>query len=327
MKKKIISVLLFFTIGLVFAGCGTKEFVEQDTEQIVLEESETVIETEMGTETDITFVEPGGRITSGLGAVYDGKLYYAVAEGGCHTGIIERNLSTGEEHEVVSNEDTNGFSYLSVYDGYIYCVWDKYRGTDSKDYQIYRFSLEDFSGEYLVDGCRPVVADRNIYYWNFEWNANGDYQTATLYQFDIDTMETFETGVFGGISVGNVDGYSYNGIYDYYYLDGKIYVGISYEELGDYEESTGLYLCKDDAEKGVIVFDMDGKKLNQSEYGIEYLPASSDCSMYGMDMIIHQSEIVGGGRMIVGYSGENEILSYVDLNGDITTLQTWMPAE
>ena len=331
-KRLIVTLILISTISLSITGCKSEESAEpKNTQSVVVQtdsedsECETEIVTE--TETENVFTEPEGRITSGMGAINDGKLYYAIAGDGCHTGIIERDLSTGEETEVVSNENTNGFSYLSVYDGYIYCVWNKGNGSDSDNNQIYRFSLDDFSGEYLTDGDMPIVAEHKVYYWNTEWDNDGISATATLYQCDVNTTEISDVGTFGGTAYGIANGYRYDGIYDYYYLDGKIYVGISYEELGDYDESAGLYTFKENAQKGVTVFDLNGNELDQSTYGIEYLNYDSDSSSYGMDVIIGKSEVINGGKMLKGYSGESEILNYIDMNGEITTLKEWSPAE
>ncbi len=335
MRKNFSFLMSLVMATVIFSGCGasnTNVEVVEDTPQVVEEiaadTSSNIIE-EVSEDEIIEYQEPEGMVTSGPGAVYDGILYYAVAGGGCHTGIIARDLSTGEEIEIVSNDGTNGFNSISVYKGYIYCVWDKYVGTDDSQYQIYRFSLEDYKGEYLTDGAKPIVANDTLYYWTYvyEMGTDSDYEYATLHKFDLESCEEIEKTELQHITFGVEDGYIYQNMYDSFYLDGEIVAEIKYEELGEYDESVGGYLWNENAERGIRLYDINGNEKDTNAYDVKYVDYYSDGSSYGVDTIYAYSKVMGGGELVNGISGENQVLNYIAEDGSITTLQTWMPAE
>lgn len=284
----------------------------------------TVEAAEIGNNADII---QEGMITSGMGAVDNGILYYAIATGGMHTDLIARNLATGKEEKIVSIGHTNGFSSISVYDGYIYCVWDKYVGTDNSNYQIYRFSLNDYSGQYIADGYNPIVADRTLYYWTSSLGENWDTEYGVLHSLNIDTLLPGEDVAFPRNLAGVDSGYCYHGIADCYIVNGNYLVALSYDELGEYNEEVGGYLWSDDLESGVKIFDMNGNEYNPADYGIVSTPYYSDGSCYGLTTLINRNDIQGGGIMALGFINDKEALNYIDSTGNIITLKTWEPAE
>ena len=331
MRRRVFIGVCILALGVCINGCGDmKQEQLQDEIEITetsKEEPQIIEEIEEEKSVDENELENlHKKITSGMGAIYDGKLYYAIAGGGCHTGIICRDMTTGSETEVVSNRNTNGFSSLSIYDGYIYCVWDKYVGTDDSDSYIYRFSLTDFTGEELVKGNRPIVVNNNVYFWNKEWYEYADGELPTLYAYNIDSKDVTEVGKFEGPTFGIENGYGYNGIYDYFYYDEKIYIEVEYEELGEYDENVGGYLWKEDAERGVELYDLQGNTLDQSDFDIEYVSYYTDGEPYGVEHITQLTD-VGEGKLVIGYSGGNEVCNYISVDGDIIKLQSWMPAE
>ncbi len=319
MKRRLFTGMVACIIAFSLAGCGDnaeQEISAVENEPVAVEPVQEATEEpveEIVEEPAPGFVEPQGQITSGIGAVDGTDLYYAINGGGCHTGIIKRDIESGSETEIISNEGTNGFSNLSIYDGYIYCTWDKYLGTDDSDYEIYRFSLENFAGEKLADGCMPIVADRTVYYWKEEWTDGGDsWAKYTLYNYNVDTGESSEVGEFGAIAYGMNDTCYFNGIYDCFYLDGKVYIEVAYDSNG---------------KSGVYLYDLEGNLLDQSNYDIEYISWNDNGSKYGVDTVYNKTEIVGDGKMVIGIKGSDEVCNYIDVNGNITTLQTWEPAE
>ncbi len=272
-------------------------------------------------------VELVNQITSGMGAIYNGTLYYAMNGGGCHTGIIARNLTTGKEQEIISNEGTNGFSNISVYDDYLYCSWDKYRGTDDSDSQIYRFDLKNYKGKYLADGYMPVVAENKLYYWNYSWDENYESEYGLLNTMDLNTCSVVDSITLNHKTFG-VDGeYIFQGIYDCLYQNGEIVVAISYEELGEYDEKNGGYMWSENYERGIRIYNLAGEEKSLEAFPVKYLNYQSDGTPYGVDIIYDYSRVMGGGEMIVGIEGENEVLNYVTSDGAVITLKSWIPAE
>ena len=339
MRKNLNYLMALMLTASLFTGCGANNNIEADentisTNEEVDESAAGDIEEGIAEKTDSAieenaFKESAGQITSGPGAVYDGVLYYAVDGGGCHTGIIARDLSTGEEKEIISSDGTNGFSSISIYDGYIYCSWDKYVGTDDNEWQIYRFSLEDYNGEYIADGSAPIVANNTLYYWTFvyEMGIDSDYEYATLHKFDLDSFEEIEEAQLQHPTFGVEDGYIYQYMYDYFYFDGEIIVAIKYEELGEYDEAAGGYLWNENDERGIRLYDMDGNEKDINDYDVKYLDYYSDGSPYGVDIIYSYSKVMRGGELVEGIVGDDEVMNYIAEDGTITTLQSWMPAE
>lgn len=264
---------------------------------------------------------------SGIGTIVDDKLYYAVAQGGCHTGIIQRDLLTGEETEVVSNKETNGFSFLSVSDGFLYCVWDQDVGTDSTMSKIYRFSLENFEEEYIAEGSRPIATEKYIYYWRNDYSTNGDKLTATLYRLDVKTLKEDEAGIFRGPLRETIDGYAYSEMVNSFYYKDQIYVVIEKEELGEFDEEYNTYLCKENPERELLIYDLDGNEHDRSEFEMEFLMQYVEENIYGLDSVWDWTNLSDGQKLVIGMHEGNEVLNFINESEKVTTLQTWMPAE
>lgn len=314
MKRKNFLLAICLVSALSFVGCGQKEEEPVQVEETVAEPVQEVAEEVVEEPEEPGIVEPQGKITSSLAAIDGDTMYYAY-----NGNIYTRNMETGEESEYITTED-NGITNFCIYDGYIYATWDKYSGSDDNIYEIYRFSLEEHTKEKLADGCMPLAANRNVYYWDIQWKEeDNDWSDCYLYSYNVDTAEITEVGKFGALANGINDGYTYGGIYEYFYQDGEIYIEISYEELGDYVD--GMYLWKEDAKRGVVLYDLAGNVIDQSGFDIEYLSYYDDASKYGVDSISEKTDIVGGGKIVTGEKNGKEVFNYIDPDGNVTQLR------
>ena len=159
-KNKVLSLFLALIMVLACAFCGISEAAQVGT---VVDSKSISVKQSQGVSKKGSAYKPS-IIKSG------NYMYYAV-----YNKIYKVNVKTKKSTLVYTSKSGFWISDLTVKDGWIYCVLDKFMGTGGSYPYIFKVKTNGKSAKTLKKGIRPVVYNGNIYYIKCDFDENDDY--------------------------------------------------------------------------------------------------------------------------------------------------------
>ena len=161
-KNKVLSLFLALTMVFACTFCGISEAAQVggvgNGKAIGVKQSQGVSSTKKGSSYKPSSIKSGNY------------MYYAV-----YSNIYKVNVKTRKSTLVYSSKSGFWISDLTVKDGWIYCVLDKFMGTGGSYPYIFKVKTNGKSAKTLKKGIRPVVYKGNIYYIKCDFDENDDY--------------------------------------------------------------------------------------------------------------------------------------------------------
>jgi len=99
-------------------------------------------------------------INGGYTCEYKGKIYY-----GIYGALYCANKDGTNVKKIYQTEDSNGFSHINVYNGYVYCIFNYYYGSDDGgNTKLLKIKLDGSSCQILDTATTVMVVNGKIYY-------------------------------------------------------------------------------------------------------------------------------------------------------------------